>query len=102
MKRNFEHLVQETRPRTCGQMVLNSKKCKRSLKIMSLSRSHDIISGGCVKKLRRFRTICHVQYLQTKVSQKKNCSVEKDSVRCGVKVIIELGFDFKTFYIGNS
>ena len=53
MKRNFEHLVQETR--------------------------------------------C----LQTEVSQMKNRSVEKDSVRFGVKVTVELGFDFKTFCIGN-
>ena len=28
-------------------------------------------------------------------------SVEKDSVRFGVKVTVELGFDFKIFYIGN-
>ena len=54
-----------------------------------------------VKKLRRFRTICHVRCLQTEVSQKKNRSVEKDSVRFGVKATIELGFDFKTFYIGK-
>ena len=50
-----------------------------------------------VKKMRRFRKICHVRCLQTEVSQKKNHSIEKDSVRFGVKVMIELGFDFKTF-----
>ena len=33
--------------------------------------------------------------------QKKNRSVEKDSVRFGVKVTVELGFGFKTFAIGN-
>ena len=54
-----------------------------------------------VKKLRMFRTICHVRCLQTEVSQKKNRSVEKDSVRFEVKAMIELGFDFKTFCIGN-
>ena len=43
----------------------------------------------------------HVRCLQTEVSQKKNRSVEKDSVRFRVKVMIELGFDFKTFCIGN-
>ena len=64
-------------------------------------RSHDIIHGGYGKKLRRFHTIYHVRCLQTKVSQKKNRSVEKDSVRFGVKVMVELGFDFKTFCIGN-
>ena len=35
--------------------------------------------------------------LQTEASYKKNPSVEKDSVRFAV----ELGFDFKTFCIGN-
>ena len=64
-------------------------------------RSQDIIRGGCGNKLRRFRTICHVRCLQTEVSQKKNRSIEKDSVRFGVIVTIELGFDFKTFCIGN-
>ena len=65
-----------------------------------MSKSHDI-HGGYEKKLRRFRTICHVGYLETEVSQKKNRSVEKDSVRFGVKVTVELGFDFRTFCIGN-
>ena len=64
-------------------------------------KSHDIIRGGYDKKLRRFRTICHVRCLQTKVSQKKNRSIENDSVRFGVKVTVELGFDFRTFCIGN-
>ena len=54
-----------------------------------------------VEKLRRFRSICHVQCIQNEVSQKKNRSVEKDSIRFGVKETIELGFDFKTFCIGN-
>ena len=66
-----------------------------------MSRSHDIIRGGCGKKLRRFHTISHVRCLQTEVSQKKNRSVEKDSVRFGVKVTVELGFGLKTFCIGN-
>ena len=26
MKRNFEHLIQETRPQTCGRMVFKFKK----------------------------------------------------------------------------
>ena len=64
-------------------------------------RSHDIIHGRCGKKLRWFHTICHVRRLQTEVSHKKNRSVEKNSVRFGVKETIELGFDFKTFCIGN-
>ena len=54
-----------------------------------------------VEKLRRFRTICHVLCLQNEVSQKKNRSVENDSVRFRVKETIELGFDLKTFFIGN-
>ena len=44
---------------------------------------------------------CHVRCLQTEVSQKKNHSVENDSVRFGVKVMIKLRFDFKFFCIGN-
>ena len=48
-----------------------------------------------------FRTICHVRCLQTEVSQKMNRSVEKDSVRFGVKVTVKLGFDFRTFCIDN-
>ena len=54
-----------------------------------------------VEKLGRFWTICHVLCLQNEVSQKKNRSVENDSVRFRVKETIELGFDFKTFCIGN-
>ena len=103
MKRNFEHLVQKTQPRTCGRMVFKffKKKANKVWKSGDLSRCDDIIRGGCGKKLRRFRTIYHVRCLQTKVSQKKNRSVEMDSVRFRVKVTIELGFGFKTFYIGN-
>ena len=67
-----------------------------------MSRSHDIIRGGCGKKLRSFRTICRVRYLQTEVSPKMNHSVENDSVRLGVQVTVELGFDFKTFCIANK
>ena len=66
-----------------------------------MSRSHDIIRGGRGKKMKRFCTICHVRCLQTKVSQKKNRSVENDSVGFGVKVTVKLGFDFKPFCIGN-
>ena len=51
--------------------------------------------------MRRFHTIYHVRCLKTKVTQKKDRSVEKDSVRFGVKVTDELGFDFKIFCIGN-
>ena len=69
---------------------------------MRFSRSHDIISGGCGKKLRRFQTISHVRCLQIELSQKKNRSIEKDSVRFEVKETIELGFDLKTFCIGNK
>ena len=51
--------------------------------------------------MRGFRTIYHVRCLQTEASQKKNPGVEKESVRFGVKVTVELGFDFKTFCIDN-
>ena len=66
-----------------------------------MSRSHDIIRGDYGKKLRWFRTTCHVLCLQNEVSQNKNRSVEKDSVRFGVKGTIKLEFDFKTFCISN-
>ena len=66
-----------------------------------MSRCDDIICEGCGKKLGRFHTICHVRCLQTEASQDKKGSVEKDSVRFGVKVTVKLGFGFKTFYIGN-
>ena len=98
MKRNFEHLIQETRPRTCGRMVF------KFLKKQTKSENHEIYQDlmisyveAVVKKLRRFRTICHVRRLQTEASPKKNRSVENDPVRFGVKVTVELGFDFKTF-----
>ena len=80
---------------------LNSKKASEVWKSWDLSWCDDIVHGVCGKQLRRFRTICHVWCLQTKVSQKKNLSVEKDLVKFGVKVTIELGFDIKTFCIGN-
>ena len=84
-----------------AEWFLNSKKASEVWISWDLSRSLDIICGGHGKKLRRFQTICHVRCLQTKVSQKKNRSVEKNSVRFGVKITVELGFDFRTFYIGN-
>ena len=68
------------------------------------SKNHEICQDlmisyveAMVKTLRRFCTICHVRCLQTEVSQKKNRSVEKDSIRFGVKVTVESWFDFKTF-----
>jgi hypothetical protein len=60
-----------------------------------------IIHEGYGKKLRRFRIICLLQCLQTEASQKKNRSVEKESIGFDVKVMVELGFDFKKFCIGN-
>ena len=84
-----------------GEWFLNSKKANEVWKTWDLSRSYDIECGGYGKKWRRFCIIGHVRCLQTEVSQKKNCTVEKDSVGFGVKVTIELGFDFKTFCIGN-
>ena len=58
-----------------------------------------MICGGHGKKLRRFHTICHVRCLQTEVSQKNHRSVEKDSVRFGDKVTIELEFDLNFFVL---
>ena len=80
-----------------AEWFLNSKKASEVWKSWDLSRSHDIICGGSSKKLRRFRTICHVWCLRPEVSHKKNRSIEKDSVRFGVKVMIELGLTLKLF-----
>ena len=80
-----------------AKWFLNSKKSKRIWKSWDLSRSYDIIRGGYGKNWTGFKQIYHVWYLQIEVSQKKNRSVEKDSVRFGVKVIIKLRFDFKFF-----
>ena len=84
-----------------AEWFLNSKKASEVWKSWDLSRSHDIICGCCGKKENKFRTICHVWCLQTNVSWKNNRSVEMDTVRFGVKVMIELRLNFKTFCIGN-
>ena len=84
-----------------AEWFLNSKKASEVWISWDLSRSLDIICGGCGKKENKFRTICHVWCLQTNVSWKKNRSVEMDTVRFGVKVMIELRLNFKTFCIGN-
>ena len=101
MKRIFEHFIQETRPRTLAQWFLNSKKSKRSLKMTRFVKISWYRTWRLWKKLRRFRIICHVRPLQTEASPKKNRSVEKDPVRFGVKVTVELRFDFKSFCLGN-
>ena len=54
-----------------------------------------------IKKKRIFRTFCHVGCLQIELSHKKNRSVPKDSIRFGVKEIVELWIVFKTFCIHN-
>ena len=102
MKRISNILFRKHDYERVAEWFLNSKKTNKVWKSWDLSRSRDIIHGGHGKKLRRFCIICHVRCLQTEVSQKKNRSVEKDSVRFGIKVMVELGFDFKTFCIGNK
>ena len=84
-----------------AEWFLNSKKSKRSLKITRFVKISWYHMWRLWKKMRRFRTICHVWPLQTEASPKKNRSVEKDPVRFGVKVTVELRFDFKSFCIGN-
>ena len=102
MKGNFKHLVHESWPRTCGGIVLKFyKKQTNSEKLWDLSKYHDIISEGCDKKLRRYSIICHIRFLQSVASLKKNRTVEKDHIRFGVKMTVKLRFDFKTFYISN-
>ena len=88
-KHDHEHVV---------VWFLNSKKSKWCLKNHEICQDLMILYVvAMVKKLRMFRTICHVRCLQTKVSHKKNYSVEKDSVKFGVKVMIELGLTSKLF-----
>ena len=76
------------------------KKTNKVRKSWVLSWCDDIIHGGCGKNLRRFRTFCHIGCLEIKASQRKDRSVEQDSLRFGVKVTVELWFDYKTFCIG--
>ena len=102
MKGNFEHLVHENRPRTCGRMVF--KFIKKQTKSENHEFCEDLVISyvqAVVKNWEGFAQSYHVQCLQTEVSQKKNYSVVKASVRFGVKVMVELGFEFKTFCIGN-
>ena len=54
-----------------------------------------------VKKRTNFTQSVMYDVYKPKYLKKKNRSVEKDSIRFRVKVTIELGFDFKTFFIGN-
>jgi hypothetical protein len=101
MKRNFKHLVQETRPRTCGLMVFKFKKKQTKSENQEICQDVMISYVEAVIKKRRFRISCHVRCLQTEASPKKNHTVEKDPVRFRVKLTVELGFHFKTFCIGN-
>ena len=84
-----------------AKWFLNSKKSKQSLKITRFVKISWYHTWRLWKKLRRFRIICRVRRLQTEASSKKNQGVKKDLVRFGVKVTVELRFDFKTFCIGN-
>ena len=63
--------------------------------------SHDIICGDYGKNLSGFRNFFHVRCLQMETSANKNQRVEKDTVRFGVKVTIEFGFDFEFFSLAN-
>ena len=101
MKKNLNILFRKHDHEHVAEWFLNSKKANEVWKSWDLSRSHDIIRECRSKKLRRFHIIYHVRCLQTEVSQVKNRSIENDSIRFGVKVMIELGFDFKTFCIGK-
>ena len=72
MKKNFEHFVQETRPRTCVRMIF------KFYKNQTKSENHEICQDvmisyveAVVKKLRMFRIICDVWCLQTEASSEK-------------------------------
>jgi hypothetical protein len=60
-----------------------------------------MIRGGCGKKLRRFQIFCYIRCLEIEASQRKDRSVEQDSMRFGVEVTIELSFDNTTLFIRN-
>ena len=101
IKRNFEPLVQETRPRTCCRMVFKFKKSKRSLKSMrfvKISLYHTWRPWRKIEKVSH--NLSRTMFTNRSISEEES-SVENDSVRFGVKVTVELGFDFKTFCIGN-
>ena len=61
-KEKFEHLVHETWPWMCGR--IGFKFYKTQTKSENHKICHDIIRGGCDKKLRRFHKSCHVRCLQ--------------------------------------
>ena len=78
------------------------KKSNEVWKLWDLSGYHDIIHGGCDKKLSRFLKSCHVRCLQNEAFSKKFHRVENDSLRFWVPVTVKQGFHFKIFYISNK
>ena len=59
MEGKFGH---EPWPRMCGQ--INLKFYKKQTKSENHKICHDIIRGGCDKKMRRFHKSCHIRCLQ--------------------------------------
>ena len=101
MTGNFKHFVHEIWPWTCGWIVFKFYKMQTMSENCHICRDITISCGDYGKKLGRFCKIWHVCWLQIEVSPKKIHRIENDSLRFRVKVMIKLGFDFKTFCIGN-
>ena len=99
-KEKFEYLLHKTWPWTCDR--IGFKFYKKQMNSKNHDICHDIICGGCDKKLRRFCKSYEVCWLRNEVSPKKFQRVQKDSLSFWVKVTIELRFDIKTFCIGKS
>lgn len=72
---------------TCGRIVF--KFYKKQTKSKNHEIYHDITHEDCGKKKLRFRTSCDVRRLKNEASPKKNHRVEKDSLRFGVKLMVE-------------
>ena len=102
MKENFKHLVHETWPRMCGRITFKFYKKQTN------SENHEICQDlmisyveAVVKNWECFAQFYMYDCLQNEASPKKNRTIEKNLIRFGVKVTVELGFDFKTFCMGN-
>ena len=84
-----------------AEWFLNSKKSKQSLKTHEICQ--DLMISYVEAMIKNWEGFAQsVTYDVYKPKYLRRRSVEKDSVRFGVKVTVESGFDFKTFCIGNT
>ena len=99
LKGKLKYLVRKTFPGMCDR--IGFKFYKKQTKFENHKICHDIICGDCDKKLRRFCKSFDVRCLWNEASPNKFHRQEKDSFGFWVKLMIELGFQFKNFCIGN-